>query len=355
MALNISILLVPWPIFLTALILIVAAIIVLTVLEKRLKRSVIVKKEEEVTYFERKLLASKALSGDSSKFLTSLDLLAREFFETELKTTGVRYSDLIERFNESKNGAAVKFCEVMQEALYSGEKLSKETLNFLVEKLEFLIKENEKEKLRISQMEFQKKRVEEISKQKESQMVPQKVVQPVAEVKKVETEDEVQKNLVNYLAEGIKRGFEIPALRAKLLEGGFTEEHVDSAIEQFNKINVKKQSLGEAKFKKAYEANEASGRTILARFLHPKNKEIETIKREVIDEDHAVKTKKIAEPVPYKKEKIELKKKINYPAKEPKSYQYINNFDNLDRIKEKIKKKKQTLTGDGVKGAGLGN
>ncbi|MBU1988238.1 MAG: hypothetical protein KKD94_02045 [Nanoarchaeota archaeon] len=131
MALNISILLLPWPIFLTVLILIVSAIIVLTLVKRKLDGEVILKREEEETYFQRKLQSVLALRENPSKFLIAIDDVAREFFGDKFDISGVRYSDILEQMKQEDNGAAVKFCEVMQEVLYSGTELRRERIDFL--------------------------------------------------------------------------------------------------------------------------------------------------------------------------------------------------------------------------------
>ncbi len=164
MALNISILLMPWPVFLGALVLVITAIIILSVVERALHRRIIQKKEEEDTYFLRRLGTVKTFRNNPLTFLSSMNDLAREFFEEEFQITGARYSELITMFKSEKNEEAIKFCETMQETLYSGEKLTDEKLDFLFEQLSFLIRKQERE--RISRMKSEMNRLRAMEEEK---------------------------------------------------------------------------------------------------------------------------------------------------------------------------------------------
>ncbi|MFH1290878.1 MAG: hypothetical protein ABIH92_05750 [Nanoarchaeota archaeon] len=384
MALNISLLSMPWPVFLGALILIVAVVIVLTVMERLLHKKVVLKKEDEDTYYRRKLAAVKILHNEPVKFLTGLDDLAREFFEEEFQITGARYSDIMKKFKGGNNGVAIKFCEVMQETLYSGERLSPRKLNFLFERLEFLIKEKEKEnvgergaKSLPLQQEIIKTQVVSkglgkmpVVEKKPVEVVEKPVVKmPIQQV--LETpKKKVNKNVVRYLSEGIRRGFDVVSLKEKLLAGGFNEGDVNNAITYVeSKMPAKREAIvipQQPVQRQQVEArplpwnvqvpenikNPRGGKRILTKFFHPKNKEIETIKKEVEDKEEPPRAE-IIEIVPYKEEKIEVKGKT-YPKKEPKSYTYIGSLDSLDRVKEKIKKRRESMVVEGHKGAGLG-
>jgi hypothetical protein len=356
MALNISILLMPWPVFFGALIVIITAIIVLTIVERVLHKKVILKKEEEDTYFLRRLGGVRTLQSNPQRFLSGINELAREFFDEEFKISGARYSELIERFKAGKNAEAIKFCEAMQETLYAGEKLTDERLNFLFGELGFLIRRQEEEKIKKIPVEKINAQIKPIAEEKK----------PFVEEKKISVEEKIVKqepakeqvkvaevpkptinmNLVKYLAEGRRRGFEMKLLRKNLLDAGFKDADVDRAITFFEaRKEQPEQNVVEKKI------DENAGKRILTQFFHPKNAELETIKKEVEDSESNVRPE-VIEIVPYKKEKIKMEKK-EYPKREPKSYQYIESTDNLDRLREKIRQMKQEMSSQGHKGAGL--
>ncbi len=160
-------------------------------------------------------------------------------------------------------------------------------------------------------------------------------------------------NIVKYLTEGERRGFEIKLLKKNLLTAGFKEVDVNKAIIFFEAKGKEQLKKTEAEQEPAAKlpADETAGRRILMQFFHPRNAELETIKKEVEDSESEIKPE-IIEIVSYEKEEIEVEKK-NYPKREPKSYQYIESTDDLARLKEKIKQMKKAMASEGFKGAGL--
>ncbi|MBU0467289.1 MAG: hypothetical protein KJ718_00640 [Nanoarchaeota archaeon] len=366
MDLNISLLLLPWPIFLGALVLIVAAVIGLTLVEKTLRKKAVLKQKEEDKYLLRRVRSVRILRSEPQRFLSSIDGLAREFFEEEFQVNGVGYSCLIKKLEKANNRNAVKFCKLMQEALYSGEKLTNEKLNLLFGKLSYLIEEKEKERRSKNPV----------------QIVEKRPIQQIDYNKKEKTNMEV----VKYFEEGRKKGFETKYLKEKLLAGGFKKEDVERAIQGIEERKRKEEKKVEIKKEQQLDArplpDETSGKSILAKFFHPKNKEIETIKKEVedseskspyrlfgiLDAQSVPRTKvrglsntstseraptiELIEVVPYKKGKVVVGKR-EYSKKEPKSHQYIESMDSLERVKAKIKRRKSALVVQGYGGAGL--
>ncbi|MBU0760263.1 MAG: hypothetical protein KJ600_00515 [Nanoarchaeota archaeon] len=455
MALNISILLLPWPIFLTVLILIVSAIIVLTLVKRKLDGEVILKREEEETYFQRKLQSVLALRENPSKFLIAIDDVAREFFGDKFDISGVRYSDILEQMKQEDNGAAVKFCEVMQEVLYSGTELRRERIDFLFEKLQYLFRETQKERIMQIKNEPQhfkllegeaklgekikveslvgtgkeklvgsgkiapvkeEKTLPELPKLEEKEVsvvveeIPQVKVEevreevPVVEVEvqevmaeepqvvgeiKVQEDfrprlvkpiakkglfgefldlfkkeekpgrslavqrpaEKVKMNLVKYFSEGKKRGLDMTVLEEKLISRGFDRLHIDDAIanvRQEEEVPEKQKEMAQKKEEVTKPLPEDGGKKIMDKFFHPKNLDLDNIKREVgtlksgKSKLEKIPRAKPIEVIPYKKEKIKVKEK-SYPEKEPESYHNIENMDSLERLKEKLRKREGEL------------
>ncbi|MBU0976901.1 MAG: hypothetical protein KKD18_00620, partial [Nanoarchaeota archaeon] len=132
MALNVSILAVPWAVFWIVLALVVAAIVALTIVEAKLGNRAKAKKQAEETYYQRKLSATVALQGDSNSFLISLDKVTREFFSEVVGMLRVtRYSELIDELKKRQMSSEAVFCQKMQEALYSGEPIDQPVLQSL--------------------------------------------------------------------------------------------------------------------------------------------------------------------------------------------------------------------------------
>lgn len=392
MALNISLFYVPLPVFLIALILVVAAIIILTVLERRLRRQVIVKKEMEDTYYRRKLEAVKALRNEPPKFLAAIDDVAREFFDEKFNITGARYSDLIEKFRKEKNESAIKFGEVMQETLYSGEKLTNEKLDFLFSRMQQLVRESEKAQMEKyeAQVKMEAQRAQQIAQTK--QPIPQpkviekpkvvevkeepKVVKPqIQMIKPVENKvgfwkrmfgggqrevpisvakpQNVNMNIVKFLVEGRKRGFNFDNLKERLLAGGFKEGDIETAIGYLNAAQKEKEIKRDLPSEN--RVSEQEGKRIFAGFMQPKNRELEVIKQEVGTTKTVEMKPQPLKVIPHTEEKIELKRKPKiYEGEEPKHYDRIGSIDDLERVKRKIKDAKQDLSKKGYGGAGLG-
>jgi hypothetical protein len=309
MALNISLLLVPWPIFLMALILIVAAIIVLTIIEVKLGKQAKTKKNSEETYYQRKLSTVLALSSDPNGFLIALDKVVREFFSEMMgKNTTARYAELIDYLKQTQKNREADFCQEMQEVLYAGEKIDHNILNELYSKMKYFVTQKEKVEL-----------MRQVGQQR-SQQVKQ---------------SDVNEHILRYVKEGKERGFEMNYLRQKLVEEGLDEAEIDKVLTHLDdkeKERVKVQTE----------------KQVLTNFFNPKNKDLEIIKKSVEEKDD-MSNGEIIEIVPYREEKPETKeenvveKKVVYPKSEPEGHKRIENFDNLDRIREKIRKRKERL------------
>lgn len=300
MALNISIFEIPLPIFLAALVLIVAAIIVLTIVEVNLGKKAKVKKEYEETYYQRKLSAVAALQPDPNSFLIALDKVAREFFSEEagLRVMG-KYTQLIEVFSKRQMIPESRFCQKMQEALYSGEKLDQNLLFGLHSDLKGFVLRKERRELREAVM------------QQKTEVIQQGV-----------QTDGLNESILRYMKEGLKRGFTVGELRKKLLASGFDEQAIQKVEDYLDK------ELNSPRMQTVTE------RRILTNFFNPKNRDLEIIKKSVEEKDDIGKAE-IIEIVPYKKEEIP-RREIKYPEKEPDSYKKIGGLDDLERVKKKI-------------------
>lgn len=284
MAINVS-LTSPGVIFFVVLIVIVAAIIFLTSFERKLKRKITGRMSGK-NFFDDKLKALRKKEGEPQEFLIELDALARDFFSIKFGVDREsKYSELISFFRERKNTGAAEFCERIQEEFYAGENLSKDSLNFLFENLEFLIMEEKKlgNKKEVAREQTVRAEEEKEVDDKEKERVEKKGV---------------DKGIVKYLSEGSQRGFSLNLLRKKLVENGFSEHEINKAIEHLNL------------------------------HLEEKPKEVP----EVLDI-----------PVIARKRNV----KIKTYDREPKSHKRIGSLDDFTRIKAKLKERGR-LGSDGL-------
>jgi hypothetical protein len=313
MALNISIFEIPLPIFLAALVLMVVAIVVLTVVEIKMGRKAKAKKEFEETYYQRKLSAAAALQSDQNGFLISLDKVAREFFSEEAGLSFVgKYSQLIEVFNKKQMFNEATFCQKMQEALYSGEKMDQNFLYSLHSEMKGFVLRKEKREM------------------KEGKSVQGVITPAVVQTVQLQRE-ELNPNILRYMKEGLIRGFNASELREKLVAKGFDEAEI---------IKVEKH-LGQKANEPILEQRMpvSTEKRILTNFFNPKNRDLEIIKKGVEEKDEIGRAE-IIEVIPYKKEEIS-KKELKYPEEEPERYKQIGSLDNLERVKKKIDSRKE--------------
>lgn len=300
MALNISLLVVPWPVFLIALIIIVTSIIILTVIEIKLGKKAKEKKTVEETYYQRKLSNVLALKSDASSFLSALDKVSREFFSEDLGRAVIgRNVELIEELKKRGKGKGAAFCEKMQEALYSGEKIDNSLLASLFNEMKSFVSEKERMTVQLEKEQTVKENYEQKA--------------------------ELNKHILEYITEGLNRGFDLNSLEKKLIGSGFDEAAVLDVVSHMSQ----KQKV------------EQTEKKMVTKFFNPSNKEMEVIKRSIVEKDE-VGRGEIIEVVPYKEEQVK-KKEVKYPEKEPESYKNIEGLDDLRRVKEKIAMRKSNL------------
>lgn len=269
---DLNIFLSPWTIFFAALIVIIFLMIILTLLEKKLKKKISIKKEEQ-SIFQRKLAYLHSQDHSPQQTLIATDALARDFFSQRYKLErNSKYSEFHREFKKQGNLAAAQFCSAIQEVMYSGESQTKEKISALVGKLEFLMKDS------VGSQTINADENKTKPKLFFSRSTPKTV----------------DKRIVNYLSEGLKRGFRIELLREKLFGAGFTKKEVLLAEEYLN-LNVKK--------------------------------------NEELPEE------KLASALPEKKTPV-----VKQASSQKKDNLLIKSLDNLERIKEKISDKTE-MTG----------
>jgi uncharacterized protein Smg (DUF494 family) len=226
MVLEKSVFFTPWMIFLFAIFIVGAAIIALTVVEKRLNKKLVQKKQEENSYVNR-IRKTLQMEKNPQQSIFVIDEIAREFIaETFQIDPATKYSGLIEEFKKKNNEEAVRFCERMQEALYSGEKLDDKRIEFLSGNLVFLINNEEKKEAEIRKLAKSNRLFGKILEEKEIA----KRDFNVGKTSLGQKNQTVDMRLVTYIEEGSKRGFKTNLLKQHLLNGGFEEDDVTKAI-----------------------------------------------------------------------------------------------------------------------------
>ncbi|MCA9485868.1 MAG: hypothetical protein KC506_03425, partial [Nanoarchaeota archaeon] len=155
----------------------------------------------------------------------------------------------------------------------------------------------------------------------------------------------VNMDLVKYIEEGLRRGFDIGLLKDKLVGAGFSKNDVEIAAgfvgERKSKrtsLVVKNNLVGKPveKISKSPNKLEEKHRGILERFFHPKNPELAKIKDEVENggqEDKKDSVKELIAPV--------------------KEHGNIESMDDLNRVRRRIEQKQKDLARKGYKGAEL--
>lgn len=320
MALNVSLLDLPWPVYLSAFVLVAAVIIVLAMVERRLSRGAKAKKEYEDTYYQNKLSATIALKSDPNAFLISLDKAAREFFSEVLGLQRMaRYSELIDKLGQARRTNSAAFCQDMQEALYSGEMINQKILLSLHDRLRFFV--------------LKKERADAQNKPRARSPVKTPLVEAQS-AKNQANETTLNSNILRYASEGRRREFSVEALKEKLLSAGFDEHEIDKVFTHLSQ-----------KAPATMEKSRMPGSTekrILTSFFNPKSNDLEVIKKGIEEKDE-VGHAEIIEIVPYAKEELPKRKVVEYPKREPKRYGQIGNMDDLDRVREKIKSRRQGI------------
>ncbi len=233
----------PWTIFLVALILVVGAIIALTIIERNLNKKISQKKISEEGIFSKKINLLRENKIKPDLMLSSIDVLAREFFEKRYKINkNLKYSALSVIFKKNNDFSAVKFCEKMQEALYAGEELSPDLVNNILNNLDFLINSENREKdlnnknlkvvqsspiantFKIDQTNSVKQSIDNTSQQNN-------IIKKTEDLIILSPQDEREVfRLKNYLKEGLNRGYSINLLRQKLQDSKFNDKIINEAV-----------------------------------------------------------------------------------------------------------------------------
>ena len=339
----------PWTIFLIALIFVVGAIIILTIVERKLNKRISQKKVNEDNIFSRKINLLRTNKSNPELMLTSIDILARDYFEKRYKINkNLKYSSLSEYFKKNNDSSAIRFCEKMQEALYAGEELNPDFVNSLLNNLDFLINSENREKDLIEKNKsdapqnsflnifkgnidipsnsvtlqsgisnrHSQTKGSTINGNVYSEIIPRKgksiteektpVISTIPDIKTIKYENiviltpEEERNVFrikNYLKEGLDRGFTINLLKQKLLESKFNDKEVNEAVKRIRNEFANKKEPGQ---------NEAP-----------------------------IRVKPII--IPYIKEQIKTKI-VN--TNNQNAYNNIRSLDNYNRIKDKINQKR---------------
>lgn len=115
------------PMYLIDIAALVLIAVIIAAIEKKLKKSVLKRISRNASY-QRKIKSIEK-EKDPQIIIDSLNLLARKFFREAFGLdSSLEYSELIEQLSIMKKEDCTKLSESIQNALYSGEKLSKKQL-----------------------------------------------------------------------------------------------------------------------------------------------------------------------------------------------------------------------------------
>lgn len=119
-------------------------VISLSLIERKLSKKLEVEKDK-VRVFQEKISALKKANEKPEQLFFLLDELAKDFFrETYNLDMSLPYYERINLFSKTGNVYAKKFCEIMEEAMYSGEAMSQSKIQFLLKSFENYVEEEKK-------------------------------------------------------------------------------------------------------------------------------------------------------------------------------------------------------------------
>jgi hypothetical protein len=296
----------PGVIFLAVLILVILGIIALTLVERKLNKKVTVIREEKETHYPRKIGIAETLKRDPQKFLFALDDLARDFFSEEYEVDrNLRYSSLIGIFEKRGNDKIVEFCKNMQMAFYAGEKLDSSKLDSLLRNLKTILGE----KARAKEGDVDLKSI----------------------VMKSEKEGREKKPVDVYI---LGKGGKIE--REKMEDQGKKVGFI-----QKMSMRQKKKQEEQSMLKNKRDQDRQRRERYIAMQKEQRKKFIEANKGAI-----EIKKARRIEVVPYRREEIKYKK-TKYPVGE-RGQRRIRSIDDLDRVRNKIKKRVKLLPYKGL-------
>lgn len=284
MGLNLAVLWSPWIIFGITSIVVVTVIVVLTLVEKFLDRKIRRKTEEEQSFFREKIDYLKSEESKPEQFLVDLNQIVLEVFKEALELPNdTTYDEAIRLFRERGNIKAVRFANKIQTFLYSGEKIDNAKLDSLLRELTDLIND----------------------------------------FMKIEQKKKAESN-----AEGFENRSEKFLDKTTSLKEEYNKiERVKDSPEE--EINVLRRSVsGEEKEVSKRKSDESEAN-------EEKSERIEKeVPLEVREKEFRV--------VPVQKEEVQHRK-VMLSKKDSRKYLEVGSLDDLARIKEKIRIKKESL------------
>jgi len=400
---SISTLLTPLPVFLITLVIVIVSVITLKLVEKRLKRKLSFKEGEKIT-FNDKVNSLNELKNNPQEFLISLDKISREFFHEAFSTDTERnYSNLIETFKKRGNDKAAHFCEMMQKAIYSGERIDKKKSGSMLKSFNSLMdfydfekhmaakKKAEKESQRITLFGI---KLNPFTKGDVTKTPPLKTETPNLETPPVKTENpNIRTPSITTIQQETHTELETkkePVLEAEPkkeptiniadreivgiaeVETPLTQEKYkteltfkkDETVSAFKKnvlkgiknfFNIPKKITTKTQLPKYEEAKITKAFFIKTK---PQKSPIKEIKKIKIKKENIfqwtirkIKRKKIPaviKIIPIKKEKISPIK-VRHFKREPHSYKFIESLDNLDRVKKRIENRRKLFAFDEIR------
>ncbi|MDO8460243.1 MAG: hypothetical protein Q7S74_03985 [Nanoarchaeota archaeon] len=142
MVLDIAIFSGPWITFWVSLAVACAAIIILKLIERRLKNKLEEKRREKGKFFHNELEAIHK-NKNKENAINLLDINARQFFiQAYGLSKSLSYTERIDKLSKTDRlevKSAITFCDHLQEAMYSGQKIDIRKINNLINEFEGVI------------------------------------------------------------------------------------------------------------------------------------------------------------------------------------------------------------------------
>lgn len=120
---------------------IAAILVILVIIEKKLLKKIRIMKSDRNIYYNNQL--NKINQTNSENDLKKIDKIARDFFKEHFNIKHLtEYSQLEDFFRKKDNEKAAKFCNSMNDILYSGKKTNKKINQELISDFSNILETN---------------------------------------------------------------------------------------------------------------------------------------------------------------------------------------------------------------------
>lgn len=143
-------------------------IIILKVIEKGLNLKLLLKEKDRNLFYRKEIEKMANLNEKPEKTLNRINNLVRNFFNEAFGCPyNLEYLELVDGFKKTGKKECISFCRLISEITYSGEEVSKEKINILINMFKKIIEKNKilnPEEKRILEEKSKKEKPKEVKK-----------------------------------------------------------------------------------------------------------------------------------------------------------------------------------------------